>query len=740
MSILHIVLITNWRALTGSYLITHSSPVFRYLAAIMGSTFGGIHLTTTSTSGPRYNVKLTLVPCTGTDWVFLFGGFDENDNLDHCVYLLNTKTMTWEVDDRHTGLYREGHLAVYIGQGNIFVFGGVPHDEFPDISAPASSDSTFRKDSLMMVYNIFDRKWIAAPQFAMQNAPSLRSRHACCLSPDGTKIYISGGLVNSIPLNELYCYNLATGVWHGPIDFAARFDHFITVYEGKLFSFGGLDTDMNHVDSSIVYFNFNDQSIGEVSLLLRPNIDNDHLTQTDAFLAGNCERVYADAVINSLLKIEVALPLWGFENNKKGITISYHDLAEFQHISLINLRNIDLSLQRTNQQTTERFAWKHSFVSCTGLLYVLGYEKPSSLSALEDEPLSVNSNLSVILQVQLADLGIPTGLVPKAEKVLQYGSLALVNDFKNMLIKEEFTDFEIITLKNDSIKDEYNDSPDKLDEMVSAFMTGNAYDGQSFSRIRVHKSILLARWPHFQRVISSGMNETVSNRMFIPEPYSCVKGLVFYLYTGSIDFSDFITPAFTIVDYSGLLILSNLYELADLRAQTLFQLFKSLNVLLQFSSALADLDYTIGLVLQVWKNSIVSNESVFVSKMIEIIKNNWSTVTRSKLFLSLPKHLIIRLCQDCVDELTIKNAAITSMDHSKTSSIDSASALPQTPNGSHVAARNAHSNSPFLRIVNHELLPSVQDRESLEVPSVQGQFPALQYLSNALTESIERIQ
>lgn len=708
----------------------------------MAPEFGGIRLATTITSGPRYNVKLTLVPCAGTDWVFLFGGFDENDNLDHNVYLLNTKTMTWEVDDHHEGLYREGHLAVYIGQGNIFVFGGVPHDEFPDATALSSSDDgAFRKDSLMMVYNIFDRKWIGAPQFAMRNSPSLRSRHACCLSPDGTKIYISGGLVNSIPLNELYCYNLVTGVWHGPIDFAARFDHFITVYEGRLFSFGGLDKDMNHVDTSIVYFNFNDQSIGEVSLLLRPNIDHDLLTQTDAFLTGNCERVYADTVINPLLKIEVSLPLWGFENNNKGIAISYHNLGEFQHISLINLRSIDLNLQRANHQDTSLFAWKHSFVSYTGQLYVLGYEKPLSLSALEEETVSASSNLSVVLQVQLTDLGIPSGLVPKSEKVLQYGSLALVNDFKNMLVKEDFTDFEIITFKDDSIKDEYNNTPDNVDEMVSDIMQGSDFEIQYFSRIKVHKSILLARWQHFQRVMSSGMNETISNRMFIPEPYSCVKGLIFYLYTGSIEFGDFVNPAFTIVDYSGLLILSNLYELADLRAQTLFQLFKSLNVLLQFSTALADLDYTIGLVLQVWKNSIVSNESVFVSKMIEIIRNNWSTVTRSKLFLVLPKHLIIRLCQDCVDELPIKNLPLTTnMAHSTTNSFESSSALPQTPNDSHIAARSAHSNSPFLRIVNHELLPSVPERESLEAPSAQSHFPVLQSLSNALHDSIERIQ
>lgn len=85
---------------------------------------------------PSHNFKSTIVACTGTPYVFLYGGFDEYDALDSNVYLLNTSTMEWEIDNKIDGLYREGHLSVYIGNGNVLVYGGLPfEDEIPTLES-----------------------------------------------------------------------------------------------------------------------------------------------------------------------------------------------------------------------------------------------------------------------------------------------------------------------------------------------------------------------------------------------------------------------------------------------------------------------------------------------------------------------------------------------------------------------------------------------------------------------------
>lgn len=693
-------------------------------------------------NSPRYNVKSTLVPCTGTDYVFLYGGFDDNDNLDSNVYLLNLKEKVWEVDDKHAGLYREGHLAVYIGSGNILVFGGIPYDELTDyIPSRSENGVNYRKDSIMLIYNLFDRKWVSAPNFVLESAPSMRSRHACCLSPDGNKMYVSGGLVNSTPLNDLYCYDLLSGVWHGPIEFAARFDHSITVYDGKLFSFGGLDKDMNHVTRSITYFNFSDQSIGEISLLLKPIYNprlydssmieeeeeeeeeedylneksiNQSIEEPSSFLPNNCEKIYLDSGVNPSLKLDISLPLWGFDNNDRGIAISYHDLNDFQYIPLVNLKNINSNLKLNGLKVINGYAWKHTFVSDNGYLYILGYEKcPASsrrlsVSSNPDESTSVLSNLISVLEIELIGLGIPTELASKGDKKVQNGSLNLINDFKNFLLHEQFTDFEIVTFSDDVMRNKYEDDPDYMASEINEALSNPQFQAHNFKVLKTHKSILLARWPHFQRLISSGMNETMTNRMFIPEPYNSVKALIFYLYSGSIEFESYITPPFSIIDYSSLLILSNLYELPDLRAQTLFQLYKELNTLI-LNNNTNETDLKIDLILRVWSNAIISNESVFVSKMVEIIKTNWSLITRSQLFTNLSKDLIIKLCQDC-SEGVVADSRLSPK--SNRNSFDSLNSPPQTPNHliNHNDIRQSHSNSPFLRQVNNELSPSLTDR------------------------------
>lgn len=679
-------------------------------------------------NSPRYNVKSTLVPCTGTDYVFLYGGFDDNDNLDSNIYLLNLKNKVWEVDDKHAGLYREGHLAVYIGRGDILVFGGIPYDELTDYIPPREENGAdHRKDSIMMVYNLFDRKWVSAPDFVLDSAPSMRSRHACCLSPDGNKMYISGGLVNSTPLNDLYCYDLLSGVWHGPIEFAARFDHSVTVYDGKLFSFGGLDKDMNHVTSSIIYFNFGDQSIGEISLLLKPVYnprisDNSMIEEEDEdeededffneksvnqnVLPTNCEKVYLDSGVNPSLKLDISLPLWGFENNDRGISISYHDLNDIQYIPLVNLKNINSNLRLHGLRSINGYAWKHTFVSDNGHLYVLGYEKRQRQSSNPDETTSVQSNLISILEIELIGLGIPTEISSKNDKKVQMGSLNLVNDFKTFLIQEQFNDFEIVTFSDETIRNKYEDNPDGMAEEITEAISNPQFLSATFKVLKTHKSILLARWPHFQRLISSGMNETITNRMFIPEPYNSVKALVFYLYAGTIEFESYISPPFSIIDYSSLLILSNLYELPDLRAQTLFQLYKDLNTLI-LNNNVGEPEVKIDLILRVWSNAIISNESVFVSKMVEIIRTNWALITRSTLFTELSKDLIIKLCQDCADGVVDTRFS----PKSNHNSFDSLNSPPQTPS-SHIDLRQSHSNSPFLRQVD-VLSPSLTERTTL---------------------------
>lgn len=722
---------------------------------------------------PLYNTRATIVPCLDSDCIFVFGGFDELDNLDSNVYLLNMATKSWEIDDKHIGLYREGHLAVYIGQGNVLVFGGIPHDEFPEStqSNPESTDAIFRKDSLMMIYNIQDKKWIGPPKFALENAPSSRYRHACCLSPDGSKLYISGGLVNSMPLDDLYCYDLALGRWQGPIKFVSRFDHYIKVYDNKLFTFGGLDKDMNHVIDCMTYLSLTDHSINKVSLLQKsilnesPEENNsDHVNEYPFPTSGGSkfERIYTSAISCPTKEIEICLPLI---NTLQEYSISYYDLQTLLYTPLINKEIINVALKLKDKETYN-YLWKHAFLAGPDSLFLLGlrsdeYEDHhesenendeddmTTLSERDDDNdddellgdqnqqiiLDDSTKLHSLLEIKLSDLGLSN-----------YDRLSptLASDFYNLLINEEFTDFEIIVFKDESIMEEHNKFPDKYSEIIHQSMSGQREITDILHSIKVHKSILLGRWKHFKRLIASGMTEAVSNKMFIPEPYAWVKGLIFYLYTDTIHLSE---PICTLEDYSGILILSNLYEIPLLRTQVLGYLYKELNYFIIDSEA-KDIDEEISSILKIWTNGLISNETILVAKIIEIIRSHWSIIIKSKSFSALPKSLIIKLCQDCVDVFPDRNFFTTenisgtdlmlqAQDSNKASndSIEnlhcySGSNLGTPTSGS---MRELHSNSPFLKTTN--------DQSPVKVPlpnsSEAANFPTLQYLSNVLSDKLQ---
>lgn len=644
---------------------------------------------------PLYNVKATLVPCPGTELVFLFGGFDEFDNLDSNVYLLDLRSGTWHVDDKHAGLYREGHLAVYIGEGNILVFGGIPHDEFP-ASDPAAAPGAFAKDSLMMIYNVLTRTWVGPPPFALANAPSSRLRHACCLSADGRKVYISGGLVNLSPLNDLYSYDLETGHWLGSIEFVARFDHFISEHNGKLYAFGGLNNNMIHVNHTLTWFDLKDHSIGELVLLRKPaarrgsEIDEDTI-----FSSSECEHIYMDTQVNLEVKLDVLMPLWGSTSTHREYSIASFNITELRYVPLVRLSD------KVDPRDARLYEWKHLFVA-EGALYLLGAQLRSTAGAgaatapeMADEPLEPSASLAYGFAISLTDLGVARGL-RAGSTATESGGSGLAGDLLRLLLLAELADFEIVALASAETKADYAANADSFHDSVNRYIAlACPLETQQFRVLKVHRAILLARWPHFRRLLDSGMAESVSNTMFIPEPHLWMQGLVNFLYSDDLVLE---TPI-SLYDYLGMLVLANVYEVPHLRARLLLTMFHLVSVLARrtHSEPNGNMSETmIDLILKLWENVLVAEEPAFLLCLTSFIRERWSLFLHSQAFTDLPKDLIIRLCTDCTDDHTLRRAPRAD---SHTPEPEALRTLNGTPTQPPVARelRLSHTNSPFLR-------------------------------------------
>jgi hypothetical protein len=152
-------------------------------------------------------------------------------------------------------------------------------------------------------------------------------------------------------------------------------------------------------------------------------------------------------------------------------------------------------------------------------------------------------------------------------------------------------------------------------------------DASTSPPIHVHKLILQARWPHFARLYDAQMAEFHTKRMHIPEPYSVVKAFLFYLYTDSIHPDD--CPELD--DVAGLLVMSNIYNIPNLRLLCVNRLSKEL-----------DVDHA----CIIWHCSGEANEDWLRKRAANFCLMHWGRVVRTQGFLRLPRQALVELSQE----------------------------------------------------------------------------------------------
>lgn len=90
--------------------------------------------------------------------------------------------------------------------------------------------------------------------------------------------------------------------------------------------------------------------------------------------------------------------------------------------------------------------------------------------------------------------------------------------------------------------------------------------------IRAHRLVLLARWPHFAHLLSSGMAESLSDTLTLPEPFPVLEAFVRFLYTDTLD------DSISLVLTADLLVMANLYLLPRLLALCVRRLHSDVDI------------------------------------------------------------------------------------------------------------------------------------------------------------------
>lgn len=521
---------------------------------------------------------------TNDQRLFFFGGFDHySAEMANDIRFLDLKTSTWTTihATENWPAKRSGHTAV-IRNNAAIIFGG-------EIDTEEDED----EENILHFYNITTNQWII-PDVDKINTPPSRSRHAACLSPDLTKMVVSGGLLGKEVMNDLWWFDFNNNSWYGPVEFVYRFDHKLAVYNNKIWAFGGLTPDMDRI-TEVAWYDFESNTLGKVHV---KNLDYDGPNGMIHFYDAGYVGTMLDVVVPGMIP-----------NAESSIAALDMDTLGWRTI-------VD------DGACSEIFGgYNWYYMVAMGSTIVLVGQPRADLE-------SNGETLSHVLTVDLSEYGYYGHQAINTFSNKTAGGGTMADDMYEFYKRSEMCDFEITALASEERPLNGDYTPDM----------------EICPPIKVHRMVLAARWPHFQRILSSGMTEQQTSKLFISEPKSWVRRLIEYMYRDSIDECD-------MNETTGLMILANLYELPRLRKLCIEKVTHEISI-----------DNAV----MIWDRAVTANEKILRYTAVNYILKHWGIVVRTRDFAILTRERMLMLCSESDERSTITTTSGRNSPHFET--------------------------------------------------------------------------
>lgn len=509
--------------------------------------------------------------------------------------------------------------------------------------------------------------------------PKGRARHAAAVYDD--KLYVVGGLAGTetYTLDEICYLDLKTWTWSRSWSFVGRFDHSTWVWGGRIWVYGGLGPDMERtgelwwldLKSSPAFKTVPAIGTSDSRQTLEragPNPRSQfaqynqpqHITTGSSGYTANSSSVQVRASL--LVPKPVAPGAISAMRFVSGPNVPSQALGKHFHVysssalldfvtpadtirpSECNLSALELDalqwqkLAEGSEIFDPAYRWHYCAMNEDGTkAWLLGCANESP----ENGAGAFEEYLSDVLPLDLRRFGLlgndltpesstEKGKMPASDThaVSNLSSLGadLGSMFEQAIESGSGGDFAIT-----GEKDEHSD-----DECMSASSSHAAEQSQHFLSIPistsvpipVHKLILQARWPHFNRLYDSQMAEFQTKRMHIPEPYSVVRAFLYYLYTDSI--AKHPKYCADLSDIAGLLVMANVYDMPRLRLLCIHRLSRELDV---EHAAI------------IWERAGTAGEEWLRSRAATYCLTHWGRVVRTEGFRRLSRQCMMDLCE-----------------------------------------------------------------------------------------------
>ncbi|KAL6713816.1 hypothetical protein ACLMJK_008310 [Lecanora helva] len=610
---------------------------------------------------PACLVNASVTYC-GNNQIYAFGGFDQyTDEVYNHVLKLDLETLQWTLVDNYGDIpgVRMGHTACLWQGSKLLVYGGEnEHREY-------LSD--------LVIYDIKTSFW-TQPE-VRGTVPKGRARHAAAVYDD--KLFVVGGLAgtDTYTLDEICYLDLRTWTWSRSWSFIARFDHSTWIWGGRIWVYGGLGPDMERSGElfsldlksspafrSVSGYGLSESTQEKVGPSPRSHFgqynQHQHVPTGSSGYTANSSSVQirntslltkpvAPGAISSTKFISgpnVPSPALGthFHVYSSGALLDFVTPAGTIRPSECSLSTLELNDQQWQKLADgpdifdPSYRWHYCAVDENGTkAWLLGCALESNDGAANFE-----EYLSDVIALDLREYGLlGNGLSwePGTEKSKPSAfnvhppskSNRLGADLACMFDRHPESgsgnDFVITANREDAIEDE-GMSPSSSMTASSQGMGFVDASVQISPPIYVHKLILQARWPHFNRVYNAQMSEFHSRKLHIDEPYSVVRAFLYYLYTDSIERHSEYCPS--LAQVAGLLVMSDVYDMPLLRLQCVHRLSRELDV--EHAAV-------------IWERAGTANEEWLRRRAAIYCLTHWGRVVRTAGFRSLSRRSLIEL-------------------------------------------------------------------------------------------------
>ncbi|KAF9415721.1 hypothetical protein BGZ94_010424 [Podila epigama] len=544
--------------------------------------------------------------------LYVFGGFDQyTDIVNNDLYRLDIETMTWErllYTKGEPPSKRNDHSATRWGDDRIIIFGG--------------SDERNHFCNDVYILHVRTLTWEAPEVSGI--IPAGRVKHAAAIVDD--KLYISGGCLESEGTTqevsqELLCLDLLTWEWEEPIDFVPRYTHTLFEYRDKLFAYGGYNEDMDRT-GLIAYLDLKTEQVTKI------NVSNDIAPNVAAQQYSQVCGHYLVVVISQGLRSELQKFTGG---------IWTLDLDCFMWTKHDDWKILG-----------EDHTWHYfSMERDSDQFYLIGDVNESDeyfkqvltvdlreYGSFQEPPVEIGNELGRLLrdQMALADFRIICASPVSAAVAAAAPPFSSSSSSSAPFVEDH--DIHHSSGLSDMDHDMTTDSHSVVPSMKSHLQRSSVVNSSASSAvgsasnsraqtpqqepILCHKLILTARWPHFANMVQSGMIESQTSTLSMPEPYETVRAFVEYLYTDSIEGLN----TDTIAD---LLVLGNMYVMKRL---------------MQLCSAALHQQIDIETVSKIYHCAGVSGHVGLRQRALKFMFRNYGPVSKTIGFRSLPKEAL----------------------------------------------------------------------------------------------------